>query len=383
MTAPSSANPGSASGAAPIDPARALAIAGEVAQLQVRREARRIVEQQEAAATFREPPSTLTLADELRIPSKPITYAVEQLLPRGGNVLLTAQFKAGKTSLLNNLARSFTDGEPFLGRFEVRPLAGRVAMFNYEVGEDQFRDWLRDVGFERPERAAVLNLRGFRLPLHVPSVEDWVVRWLTQREVEVWFVDPFARAFGGANENDNSEVGRWLDTLDVIKARAGVSELVLPVHTGRQEFEVGQERARGATRLDDWTDVRWFLNKDDADLRYFSATGRDVQFEEECLEFDSATRRLTMTGGNRKHKAKRVVEDIVLDLITRNPGIGSKGLRDGVRDRLGKAANPEVDAVVKALHRRNEIRIEVLGTGKPTRHYIAEALTAFSYGADQ
>lgn len=372
--------PGSTTTSPPDDPARALAIAGEVAQLQVRREARRIVDQIEAAASFREPPSTFTLADELRIPSQPISYAVDQLLPRGGNVLLTAQFKAGKTSLINNLARSFTDGEAFLGRFEVRPLSGRVGMFNYEVGEDQYRDWLRDVGFERPDRAAVLNLRGFRLPLHVPSVEDWVVRWLAEREIEVWFVDPFARAFGGANENDNSEVGRWLDTLDVIKARAGVSELVLPVHTGRQEFEVGQERARGATRLDDWTDVRWFLNKDDADLRYFSATGRDVQMDEECLEFDQATRRLTMSGGNRKHRAKRIVEEIVIDLITRNPGIGSKQLRDGVRDRLGKAANPEVDAVVKALYRRNEIRIEALGVGKPTRHYLAEPLTAFTFG---
>jgi RecA-family ATPase len=52
-------------------------------------------------------------------------------------------------------------------------------------------------------------------------------------------VDPFARAFSG-EENSNSEVGRFLEALDVVKQRAGVKDLILTTHMGRAEFERGR-----------------------------------------------------------------------------------------------------------------------------------------------
>jgi hypothetical protein len=76
---------------------------------------------------------------------------------------------------------------------------------------------------------------------------------------------------GSGDENSNSDVGVFLDQLDIIKERAGVSNLILPVHTGRAQ-EQGIDRARGATRLDDWADVRWLLKKTE-DGRFFQLTG--------------------------------------------------------------------------------------------------------------
>src|SRR4249919_2741336 len=264
----------------------ALDLAKEIARQRRIRDAKQHLDDEATTAAFREPPSRLTLTEELSIPDEPITYLIEHLLPTGSNGLLTAQYKTGKTTLVNHLARSLADSESFLGRHPVAKLAGRVALFNYEVDERQFRIWLREVGVANTDAVSVLNLRGFRLPVLTKAVEDWIVAWLETRNVQVWIVDPFARAFvgSGVSENDNTQVGAFLDALDVIKTRAGVSELILPTHTGREHFEEGDERARGATRLDDWADVRWMLTKDDHEQRYFSATGRDVEVGETALK---------------------------------------------------------------------------------------------------
>lgn len=81
------------------------AVTNELAQLRARDEAKRLFTAERAAAQFREPPSTRTLADELLIPDLPVTYAIADLLPTGANALLAAQYKTGKTTFINNYAR--------------------------------------------------------------------------------------------------------------------------------------------------------------------------------------------------------------------------------------------------------------------------------------
>jgi hypothetical protein len=206
-------------------------------------------------------------------------------------------------------------------------------MFNYEVDDHQYRRWLRETNIQNTDAISILNLRGYRLPAVVPRVEDWIVNWLQEHEIKVWVVDPFARAFvgSGTSENDNTEVGRFLDTLDVIKERAGVTDLILPTHTGRAEFEQGEERARGATRLDDWADVRWFLTKDDDDTRFFRATGRDVDIPEQKLSFNESDRSLKIGGGDRAWEKKRAGENRVVDHVTANPGCSTRSIYAALR----------------------------------------------------
>ena len=340
-------------------------IAQAVEDLRIKDEAVRLFRAEQAARTFREPPSRLTLTEELLEPDQPVTYAIDELLPTGGNVLLTAGYKTGKTTLVTNLLRAYADHEPFLGRYPVNPGSGRIAIFNYELSPDQYRRWLRDSGIRNTDRVAVLHLRGYRLPLTAPSVEDWIVDWLISRQVSVWIADPFARAATGTDENNNTDVGVWLDTFDVIKQRAGVSEGILPTHTGRAEQEAGQERARGATRLDDWADVRWLLTKDDKDNRFFRATGRDVDVPEELLTYDEDSRQLRIGGGDRRWVARRENEDRVLEFIRENPGCTTREIdNSGGNKGQNQAARGE-------LIRRHEVRIEEVVTGrtKAFRHY--------------
>lgn len=316
-----------------------------------RRLVKRTVDEEEIAATFRIPPYTPSLTAELQIPDEPVRYTVERVLPVGGNVLLTASYKTGKTIMLNNLARALADEVPFLDRFAVGAHAGRIGLWNYEVSGGQYRRWLRAAGIEHTDAIAVLNLRGFRMPVTTSSVEDWIVAWLVEQEVWLWAVDPFARAYvgSGRSENDNTEVGAFLDTLDVIKERAGVSDLILPTHTGRAIAEEGEERARGATRLDDWADVAWTLTKNDEDVRFFSAAGRDVDVPEEKLTFNPETYSLSLGGGDRKWERNRRIEAAVLAVVVASPGIVTREIGPKIRESGMTVRNETVGDVIAHL----------------------------------
>jgi hypothetical protein len=236
--------------------------------------------------------------------------------------------------MVNHLVHCLVDGLPFLGEYRTTPVTGRVGLFNYEVTPSQYRRWFRDVGMKRPDRVAMLHLRGLRLPIVVRDIEKYVIDWLKRHEIEVWILDPFARALvGSGDENDNTEVGRFLDTLDVIKEQSGVTELLMPTHTGRAEFEPGKERARGATRLDDWPDVRWVLVKGDEDRRYLTCSGRDVDEAEMGLAYDTTTRGLTVAGAGRATTKRSGLRGELFAYIQTNPGLGVNELYDAFPNR--------------------------------------------------
>jgi hypothetical protein len=368
---------------------RAIAVALELERLEVRRDARLELTRAEHMRTWREPPS-YSLREMLALPDEPLHWRVHDVMPEGANVLLAAQFKTGKTTLINELTKSLVDGVEFLGAYKI-PDTTRVALFNYEVGQAQYARWLRDRAIANADAVHVFNLRGFTLPLSVPLVRDHVTRWLKAHEITVWVVDPFARAFTGGNENDNAEVGQWLEILDQIKEESGVTELVMPTHTGRADFAPGTERARGATRLDDWCDVRWLLTKDDEGNRYFRATGRDVDTEETKLEFDPVTRALSLgegsrprrgaAGGDRSGYARQNgaqgVEDMVLEVVADEPGASQRKIRAEARLRGLSVNNITIAEAARRLAQQGRLRVETrdLGGGRSiTAHYVVGAV---------
>jgi hypothetical protein len=144
-------------------------------------------------------------------------------------------------------------------------------------------------------------------------------------DVEIMFLDPHRRAFAGfGSENSNDDVNRFTDVLDVVKADAGVKDLFLTVHTGRVAQEMGDERARGATALDDWTDNRLVLTVGEDNERYCYATdgrtGRAVP--EFRLEYDPGTHRLSAEDGNRRDGAVEVYKPGILSALE---AVGEKG----------------------------------------------------------
>lgn len=289
-------------------------------------------------------------------PPPGLQYAIEDVLPLRGNAMISAMFKAGKTTFMLEVVRALCDGTPFLGRYAVNT-TGRVAMWQYELDASMMDQWLIDTQLEHPENLRLLNLRGRRIPLDTEYGQKWAIKWLRDREIRTWIIDPAVKAMiGWGDENDNNAVTLFTDMLDEIKEKAGVSELIIAHHTGRAEMAQGEERARGATRWDDWPDSRWILTKmQGSNTRFIRMTGRGADLPECALSYDPALRRVALVGqgdplagASRATAADSALRGQVLDFITENPGQGKNAIMSALGIKSQSTAGPIFSALVSA-----------------------------------
>ena len=253
----------------------------------------------------------LALGTFLDQPDESERYRVDGLWPAEGRVLLAAAAKSGKTTMVvGNLIPALVDGRPFLGRFDVHPVAGRVVLFNMEVGPRTLRGWMRRAGIAATDRVEVVNLRGKSSALALGSDQGRrrLADYLRREGAEVVILDPLAPVLASLalDENSNADVALFFAWWSEALGLAGVADDLVVHHTGH-----AGERSRGASRLLDEPDAIWTLTKmkdtdgDEADPigmagpRFLAAYGRDVDLIAEGLAFDSATGGLTLTGKGR------------------------------------------------------------------------------------
>jgi len=344
-------------------------LAGAVEGEWLRREARRVNDEREAAPV---PPLVFAGGPDFisRDLGPEFPVVVEKLARAGHNVAMAAQFKAGKTTFHVNLARSLVEGSAFLDQLEV-PNPQRVAYLNAELTEADMQDVFRAVGIHPSarDRLSVANRRG-RIPrVSVPARRTEFVKALLDNAAEALIVDCLRPLMAACslNENDNSEMGRLLSWLDEIKAEAGVSTLWLVHHTGRVAQAEGLEHARGATAFDDWADMRVLLTRDDQGRRFLRSEGRMPGLEEQSLRFDPETRRLRLDGHSRKETRRRDLLGKVKAAVEKQPGIGATALYAA----LGIHREDAVDAVGEAI--RAEMIHRHPGAKRAQRHFLGPA----------
>jgi len=336
------------------------ALETEIERQRIRKDAAEFLREEEASKNYKEPIFVRNLADELQLPEIEAQWVIRDIFPQGANISITAQYKAGKTTLVNSLAKSLADGLKFLDYFQEPIHPRRIVIFNYEVSENQYRRWMKDVTIKHADHITLVHLRGERLPLISDKVQRLMISILKDLDCQTWILDPFARAFvGSGDENSNSDVGVFLDTLDFIKKQAGIDNLVVPMHTGRAQ-EHGIDRARGATRLDDWADVRWLLTKTD-EGRFFAADGRDVFLEQQALAFDEATRALRLGGVNAKMAKRMALEDQFVEAIEAQPGRSTSELFHIMS--VDPTSKP-MRAAMKSAVQYKRVKTKTVGTAK-------------------
>ena len=144
-------------------PEHDAALDKELQRQRVQQEARIIIASESAPAI--ELPDQLPI-DYLNEAVEDITYSINDWHVEGGNTLIVAQMKHGKTSLAINLYRSLVNTEPFLDSYTVKEQLGRVAYFDYEMLPEQFRLWLKVGGdINTNKMVTPYHLRGRVLPL--------------------------------------------------------------------------------------------------------------------------------------------------------------------------------------------------------------------------
>lgn len=289
---------------------------------------------------------------ELNARPEPPPARCEGLIPAEAGTLLVAKRKAGKTTLSLGWARSLLTGEAFLGRFPTRPVAGMVAILNYEVSGHTLQRWATDARVPE-DRLFIVNLRGRPNPLGDVDGRARLADLLRSVNAEALIVDTFARAFTGSSQNDAGEVGAWLADLDrFARGEVGATDLLLTAHTGWEG-----ERTRGSSALEDWADAILTLTANTDGQRYLRAVGRDVELEEDRLDYDPESRTLTLSGAGSRHTAalSQRIEELVPEVVriaTENPGLSGGAITRTLREEgVPFQKGEEVKALAQAASR--------------------------------
>lgn len=337
-----------------------------VERLEATEYARGKLRAREADKAFKAPLGS-SLKELLDADDEPLAYTIDGLHPTGSSTLIAAQYKVGKTTLMLNLAKSWADGDDFLGRYAFQAPDGALAIFNYELTDQQFRAYARPLGIANGQSVQVLNLRGLNFDLRSAKAMEWAADWLRERDCAGLILDPFGAAARLQNENDNSEARLWLlDCVDRLKAESGVQDLWMPAHTGRGEVENGGEHVRGASAVDDWADVRWNYTRQDQ-MRYLRAHGRGVDVAEFQVGYDPTDTSLYFSSesGRAANRGKGQVDQVVA-LCQATPGIGVNDLRKGL-----KGGNKAKDEAIKAAVEGGLVKVK-LGPNRTHMHYVVK-----------
>jgi hypothetical protein len=324
----------------PVERAAALEYQKEV--LRIRIEARKAV-----AAEDREPitfPPAVTLTQLLEEPDEDTPWRIVECQPKGSRVICAAQFKAGKTTLVGNVIRSLVDGHAFLGKYDVVPVDGTVALLDFEMSRTQLKRWYREQQITNTNRVVVLSMRGYARSFNLADAEvrAYWVKYLRDRHVVYLILDPLRPILDALGLDEHHDVGAFLVPLDQLLTEAGIADALIVHHMGHVN-----ERSRGDSRLRDWPDVEWRLirkDEDPASARFFTAYGRDVDVKEQQLSHE--VRRLTVVGGSRRDAKIEEALPVVLACIGTENAAGNEPSRNDILNGLKESGHTQ--AILKA-----------------------------------
>ena len=271
-------------------------------------------------------------------------------------MIVSAQYKAGKTRLVANVARSLVDGADFLGEHPVAPVAGSLALLDFEMGPRQLRAWLGDQRIDNDGRLRLYPLRGQCSSFNIlaAGVRAAWARELRKSEVSYLVLDCLRPVLDALGLDEHHEAGRFLVALDALLKEAEITDALLVHHMGHSG-----ERSRGDSRLRDWPDAEWRLLRsgdDPASPRSITAYGRDVDQPQSALHFDPGTGRLTLMDGARRDEApRRCLEEVLAFLKSQD----------------APQSQRQVEATLGGNHTRKSIRT-ALALGEERRLTRAE-----------
>ena len=304
-------------------------------------------------------------------PDDETAYLIDRLWPTGGRVVLAAQQKAGKSTMVGNITRALADGTPFLNKYDTEQTT-RIVLVDDELHEGTLRRWLRDQGIVNTANVELVALRGYLSRFNILE-ESARQRWAEQiGQADVLILDCLRPVLDALGLDENRDAGRFLEALDELTTAAHIPQTLVVHHMGH-----GSERSRGDSRIMDWPDANWTLKKDEqaddqtaGDVpRYFTAGGRDVDEMQQRLGFDPDTRHLSIVGGSRATTRAENALDDVLGAIRAEPGITMNGIEKALAS--GEHGHKTYRAAARLGAERGLIRTE-RGPRNSKLHYVID-----------
>ena len=229
----------------------------------------RAVERAAVEEAFASVDPAQTLEDFLNESDEDVQWHVRGLIVKDAKVLIVAQHKTGKTTLLVALVKTYADGVDFLGSFQSDvPVEGAVVVVDAEMPPEMLRADYRTAGIKNTDRVRLVSLRANKhrntlLCITDPDVQDFWVEYLVSVKAGALLLDPAADFFRACGLDEDRKEGweEFQNAVQSICVRAGVGTHAVVHHTG---WEKG--RGRGSSRQYDDPDVIITLTKEGDDV---------------------------------------------------------------------------------------------------------------------
>jgi hypothetical protein len=238
---------------------------------------------------------------------------------------------------------------------------------------------MREAEINNTENVLVVNLRGKAgsLQLNSDAGRKKTAQFIADHGTDIVILDPLAPLLAslGLDENSNADVAQFFAWWSEMLSIAGVADDLVVHHTGH-----AGDRSRGASRLLDEPDAIWTLTKgkdieptDPTDIwsgiapRYLGAYGRDVEEQPRRLQFDPASRNLTLTdelqgaGGNAARNLE-AYQDKILEVLGRATG----GMTASQVAKHVRASDKTINPILKSLEEKKLVKC--VGIYKGNRH---------------
>ena len=177
------------------------------------------------------------------------------LLSRGDKMLIGAEAKAGKSTLLTTLTRQFMIGGTFLGFKITKPF--RVLLMQAELRESRLKERIiikfQTIDDKFLTESYAWNTRGL---IMFDTHFDLIKKNLSIIKPDVLIIDPFVN-FHTASENDPIEITRIFRKLDILKEEFNMA-LILSQHfrkSSKDHPDSLLEMIRGSSAFRAWPDT--------------------------------------------------------------------------------------------------------------------------------
>lgn len=281
-------------------------VAHELLMLTGREEAKRQHKTQNIQADLSLFDGSLDLNDAFAANYAPPEWRIKGLLRVGHITTVAGAAKSGKTSLLVNRVKSYVDGNPLFGQFQMGQTLKEnhnVGVWNFELTEGTMTDWFRNAGIVNRDRVKLINARGAGLMIQNELVLERAIAWCNANKIEILEIDPLQAAFTGSINSDE-DAADFIHALERIQKQSCVTDIILTTHMGHgAKNSPDHERSIGSARWEGFADNMWLYKRpDDIGLLRIDK-GRDVFMEEFGVLMDPDTKILAY------QKAPKVLDE--------------------------------------------------------------------------
>ena len=238
-----------------------------------------VIETIEKKKKLRSKYATISLADLLNEPDKPIKWIVDGILAAGGFSIMVAKPKVGKSTLARQLALCIAQGRPFLDRETIK---GSVLYVSLEEMESEVKSHFKMLGFKGSEK-----IETFIGMLPEDSME-WLEDTTDKDRPDMIIIDTLFRFTRVKDVNDYSKILTALDpVLDFARSK---SIHVMGLHHARKSEAEGADGTLGSTAIFGSVDTAIMLTrtKTKQTIESIQRYGKDL--DETNLIFDPNTK---------------------------------------------------------------------------------------------